>query len=218
MAFGRRELHPHPLAKRIKISNTALRTATIDVEALVLDRLAYKRGISQEKAFLTGDGNKQPLGIFTASNDGIPTGAMSSVARCHGITFDGLTDVKYSMKSQYWAKGALALPSRRAQAALEDQGRRRPVHVAAEPPGRPAGHPARLPFDMSEYAPNTFTTGQYVGMIGDYSFYWIADSLDLQIQRLIELYAEANQTGYITRQETDGMPVLDEAFSRIKLA
>ncbi len=68
---------------------------------------------------------------------------------------------------------------------------------------------------MSEYVPNTFTTGQYVGLLGDMSFYWIADAIELQIQRLVELYAEQNQTGFIGRLESDAMPVLEEAFSRI---
>jgi HK97 family phage major capsid protein len=71
---------------------------------------------------------------------------------------------------------------------------------------------------MSEYAPNTFTTGLYVGLIGDWSQYWIVDALDLTIQRLVELYAETNQTGFIGRMETDGAPVLAEAFARVKLA
>ena len=74
------------------------------------------------------------------------------------------------------------------------------------------------PIFMSEYVPNTFTTGQYVGLIGDLSYYWIADALDMQIQALFELYAESNQVGYIARMETDGMPVLAEAFARVKLA
>lgn len=74
------------------------------------------------------------------------------------------------------------------------------------------------PFNMSEYAPNTFTTGQYVGIFGDFSNYWIADALDMQVQRLVELYAATNQTGLIGRMETDGMPVLAEAFARVKLA
>ena len=38
------------------------------------------------------------------------------------------------------------------------------------------------------------------------------------VQRLVELYAETNQTGFIGRVETDGMPVLAEAFARVKLA
>ena len=55
-------------------------------------------------------------------------------------------------------------------------------------------------------------------MIGDWSFYWIADALNMAIQRLDELYAETNQTGYIARRELDAMPVLAEAFIRVKLA
>jgi len=53
---------------------------------------------------------------------------------------------------------------------------------------------------------------------GDFSFYWIADALDMQIQRLDELYAESNQVGFIGRLETDGMPVLEDAFRRLQQA
>ncbi len=84
-----------------------------------------------------------------------------------------------------------------------------------------AGEPDRLlnlPVAMSENAPNTLTTGLYVGILGEFSNYWIADALDMQVQRLTELYAETNQTGFIGRMESDGMPVLAEAFVRVKLA
>jgi HK97 family phage major capsid protein len=74
------------------------------------------------------------------------------------------------------------------------------------------------PLMMSEYVPNTFAAGDYVGMFADFSHYWIADSLALQFQRLNELYALTNQVGFIGRMESDGMPVLSEAFSRIVLA
>jgi hypothetical protein len=40
----------------------------------------------------------------------------------------------------------------------------------------------------------------------------------MQIQRLNELYVETNQVGFIGRPETDGAPVLEEAFVRVKLA
>jgi HK97 family phage major capsid protein len=74
-----------------------------------------------------------------------------------------------------------------------------------------------IPIIVSEYAPSTFTTGKYVGILGDFSYYWIADALDMQVQRLVELYATTNQVGYIARFETDGMPVLSEAFVRVTL-
>jgi HK97 family phage major capsid protein len=71
---------------------------------------------------------------------------------------------------------------------------------------------------MSEYAPSTFTTGLYVGILGDFSKYWIVDALDMEMQRLVELYAATNQIGFIGRKETDGMPCLEEAFVRVTLA
>ncbi|MGE6825815.1 phage major capsid protein, partial [Pseudomonas soli] len=75
-----------------------------------------------------------------------------------------------------------------------------------------------VPYVISEFAPNTFTNGLYSGMIGDFSYYWIAEAVNLEIQRLVELYAESNQVGFIGRQEADAMPVLAEAFVRIKCA
>ena len=86
--------------------------------------------------------------------------------------------------------------------------------------GITAGEPDRIlnmPVFESEYSPNTFTTGLYLGILGDFSNYWIADALSATIQVLVELYAATNQNGYFLRQETDGMPVLEEAFARVTL-
>ena len=55
-------------------------------------------------------------------------------------------------------------------------------------------------------------------MLADFSHYWIADALTLEFQLLNELYAETNQVGLIGRLESDGMPVLEEAFVRVTLA
>ena len=74
------------------------------------------------------------------------------------------------------------------------------------------------PILESEYAPNTVTSGLYTAVLGDFSKYYIADSLAMTIQVLYELYAKTNQIGYILRSETDGMPVLEEAFTRLKMA
>jgi HK97 family phage major capsid protein len=218
MAFGKRELHPHPLAKRIKVSNKLLRQAG-GMEALVMARLAYKFAISQEKAFLTGSGSNQPLGIFTASNDGIPTTRDYSTGNTTTApTFDGLIGAKFTLKGAYWGK-AEWLFHRDVLAAIAKLKDGNGQYIWRE--SVRAGEPDRilnLPVAMSENAPNTMTTGLYVGMLADFSNYWIADALDMQVQRLTELYAETNQTGFIGRMESDGMPVLAEAFVRVKLA
>lgn len=219
MKFGKRELTPWPLAKRLKVSNTLLRRSAQPIENLVIERLSYKFGITQEKAFLTGSGAGQPLGVFTASTKGISTGRdVSEGNTTTSPQFDGLVEAKYSLKGGYWP-GAAWMFHRDALkriAKLKDgEGQ------YLWQPSRQAGEADRLlglPFLMSEYVPNTFTTGLYVGILADWSYYWIADALTMQMQRLVELYAESNQTGFIGRLETDGMPVLEEAFVRVKLA
>lgn len=218
MSFGKRQLSPHPLAKRLKVSNKFLRMAS-GAEALVRSRLAYKFGISQEKAFLTGSGVNQPLGVFTASNDGITTARdVSTGNAATSVTFDGLIAAKYSLKGQYWMRADWMF-HRDVLAQISKLKNGEGDYIWRESVRE--GEPDRLlgrPVMMSEYAPNTLTTGQYVGILGDFSNYWIADALDFQIQVLNELYAETAQTGFIGRLACDGMPTLAEAFARVKLA
>lgn len=219
MAFGKRELRPHPLAKRIKVSNKLLRSSLMDVEGLVRDRLAYKFGITHEKGFLLGSGAEQPLGVFTASTQGITTARDISTGNTNSaITADGLIEAKYGLKVAYHQKARWIFhrDAIKMIRKLKD-GEGNYLWRAGITNDR-GDTILDVPYFISEYAPNTFTTGKYVGIIGDFSFYWIADALDLAIQRLDELYAETNQVGFIGRWESDGMPVLEEAFVRVTLA
>jgi HK97 family phage major capsid protein len=218
LRFGKRELRPNPIAKRVKVSRTLLRRAAINPETIVRQRMEFKFGVTQEKAFMTGDGNKKPLGLFTASNDGVPTSRDVATGNATGFTADGLIDAKYTLKAQYWSKARWLFHRdaiRMVRKLKDDNGQ----YIWS--PGLTADRPDQIleaPYEVNEYVPNTFTNGNYVGMFGDFSYYWIVDALAMDIQRLVELYAETNQVGFIGRMECDGMPVLSEAFVRLKAA
>jgi HK97 family phage major capsid protein len=218
MNFGRRELTPHPLAKYIKLSRKLIRLAP-GAETLAIQRLAYKFAVVFEANCLTGTGANQPLGVFTASVHGINTDRdVSTGNTATSIMFDGLIEAKYTLKQNYWpaARWLFHRDGMKQIAKLKDgDGQyiwRESVRVGE--PDRVLG----LPVFMSEYAPNTFTASQYVGVLGDFSHYWSADSLQMEMQRLEELFAATNQVGLVGRMESDGMPVLSEAFVRVKLA
>lgn len=220
MSFGKRELTPHPLAKRIKVSNKLLRASFMGAEALVQDRLGYKFRTVRENAFLNGTGANQPLGVFTASSTaGISTSRdVSTGNSTTSIKTDGLIEALYSLKEAYQSR-ATWLFHRDAIKQIRKLKDGEGQYIWA--PGMIADRPNTIlgrPYRMSEYAPNTFTNGLYVGIVGDFSHYWIVNALDMTIQRLVELYAATNQTGFIGRMETDGMPVLEEAFARVTLA
>lgn len=220
MAFGKRELNPRLIAKRIKISQKLLRNLP-SIESFVQSRLAYKLAVPQENAFFNGTGANQPLGVFTASANGIPSGATYDISTDNtttAITADGLKNIKYALPAQYrrnasWIfhRDAIKLISKLTDGLggyLWQSG------IASGDPDRLLG----LPVYESEYVPNTFTTGQYVGILGDFKQYYIAESLGMSVQRLTELYAETSQVGYIIRAEVDGMPALPAAFRRVTLA
>lgn len=74
------------------------------------------------------------------------------------------------------------------------------------------------PYHLSKYAPKEMTAGNYALLFGNLEFYWILDSLDFEIQRADELYKEENKVGFFGYKETDGMPVLESAFARLKIS
>ena len=214
--FGMRELSPNPLAKRIKISNTLLNAPGIDIEQYWRGRLAYKFSVAMENGFLTGNGRNQPLGLLVPSDSGIPTSRDVKTGSNTDFTADGLVDAQYNQKQAYWAR-CRWLFSRDAVKRirlLKDA-----ENVWLWQPGIQPGQPAMIlgfPFIMSEFMPMDFSAaGRYVGLFADFSWYWVADALQMQTQRLVELYAEKNQTGFIARMESDGQPMLAEAFTRI---
>jgi len=217
--FGKRALHPHPLAKYIKVSKTLLRRSRLGIDALIRDRLAYKFAVAMENGFLNGTGAGQPLGLFTASAQGISTGrdvTMSAVV-ADVVNGDDLIDSQYTLKQQYWTNSAWIMHRDLAKTIRKLKTTTDYIWVPrfGESPATILG----FPYLLSEYAPNTFTANQYIAVLGDLSFYWIADAMNtMEVQVLVELYAATNQNAYIGRMESDGMPVLEEAFVRLKMA
>ena len=221
ISFGKRELTPHPIARLLKVSNKLIRASFLDAEAIVAQRFVYKFGIVQENAYLNGTGANQPMGVFTAATAGFGITTSRDVSTGNittGITSDGLIECLYSLKAQY-RKNAQWIFHREAIKKIRKLKDGEGNYLWQ--PGFAQNKPDTIlgcPYNESEYAPNTWTTGQYVGIIGDFSFYWIAEALSMGIQRLVELYAANNQVGFIGRQELDGMPVDENAFARVTLA
>lgn len=219
MRFGGRELKPSPIAKLVKVSNKLLAQAALDPEGLVNSRAAYKFGVTEEKAFMTGTGVDQPLGVFVASALGISTGRdVVDTNTSSAPTASGLISAKYALKGAYHS-GARWMFHRDCLAKIAKLTDGVGQYLWRE--SLRVGEPDTLvgfPIDMSEFAPNTFTASQYVGILANWGQgYMIADALDVTVQRLVELYAATNQVGFIFRKETDGMPILEEAFVRVKL-
>lgn len=218
LAFGKREFKAKPGTSEILISKTLIRNAQ-NADQIVRAEIAGEVAKNEETAYMTGDGVLCPLGLFIASNDGIAVGRDVSTGNTQTeLKFDGLINCKMSVKAQY-RTGAEWIMHRDAIKQVMKLKDSNGQYIWQ--PSMVAGQPDRLLGDASnetEYAPNTFTAGLYLAVYGNLQYYWIVDSLAMEIQVLMELYARTNQVDYITRIETDGAPVVSNAFARAKLA
>ena len=194
--------------------------ASTQAENVVRDRLAYKFGITEEKAYLTGDGSGKPLGLFTASANGVSTGRDVTTSSATAFTGDDLINAKYAVKPAYLARPTAGWCLHRDAVKMARKLKDSNGQYLWQA-GLQAGQPDRLldlPVHMSEYAPNTFTTGLYVGLVGDFSQYTIAEVPTVMIQRLVEKYADTSEIGFLGRMFLDGAPVDENAFARLKTA
>ena len=226
MAFGGRELTPHDFAKYVKISKKLVRVVP-NVESLVRERMAYKFSTVMENKYCNGSLNNEPLGVFTESDLGISDSqdfdcASGSVT---DWSADDLIDFVHTLKMQYWGAAKILVHRNFMNITRKIVG-----SVGGEYlwPAYGTGLEKNIVFQLlgfpliiSDYAPSTYNGAGddvYAAIIGDFSFYWIADGLNMSIEVLKELGAATNQNYYVGRLESDGMPVLEEAFVRMKLA
>lgn len=214
--FGTREMTPHLLTKLVKASMKLVRGSTLPIETFLMQRLAYLFGITEENKYLNGSGAQQPLGIFTASANGVTTSQDITCASGTAFTGDELINCLYDLKDAYVQRATWIATRefrKRCRKLKTGDGNYLLVENNAQGPTTIL----ERPLVVSEYAPSTYTSGLYVAAVGDLSYYWIQDGMGMEIQYLDQLFALKNQVGWVGRKETDGMPVLAEAFRRLKL-
>lgn len=216
LTYGRREFKPNRMNKLIKVSRLLMQHAPM-ANATLMEEMRYRIAITQEKAYMTGNGTGKPLGVFTASDSGIPTGRDVETGAAGKIAMDDFIDAKYALKGQYHAQASWVMHRDlvKTAAKLKDTNGQ-----YLWQPSTQAGQPDRMlgrPVYMSEYAPNDYTGGKYAAVFGDFNYYWICDADPLEVQVLKELYATSAQIGYLFNYYGDGAPVVGEAFARIKI-
>lgn len=216
LAYSLRELSPNTLVKLIKISDKLVKVSALPIEQIVKEKITEKLVAAFENGITVGTGSGQPLGVFTASANGVPTSRDVTTAGAT-LASDDLIKTKMSLKPAYRRKARWVMSTDILTDCLllkdkNDQYLWRP--------GLRDGDPDTLlglPVIESAYAPSTKTSGSYIAVLGDFSYYWWAYVDEIEIKNLVELFALKNQLGFKGTAYADGAPVLAEAFSRVKV-
>ena len=186
-------------------------------EQIIKQKILTVASNVMENAYLNGNGVGKPLGMFVASDVGISTDRDVTGGSSTGLQADDFATVEGALKQQY-RKNAAWLVSRsfmeKASKLKAGDG-----NYILNPNQRVDGFQTILGYPC--LSPSMFravwTSKSYVGIFGDFSKYFIIDNLDMQIQRLNELFALTSQVGYIFRYSGDGNVSDENAFVRLKL-
>lgn len=218
MTFEKSQLFPHRLTGAIKISKDLLKLSVVDMRNFIVGRLAYSIAIEEEEQFLVGTGVSKPLGLFTVSDVGVDSSRNVSAGNTSSaVTGDGLINCLYGLRSTYLRGRCRWIFHRSVLMGIKKLKNGSGDYFFQIDA---AGVPRILGVEVvqSEYAPNAMTSGSRVGLVGDLSYYAIAeyDASDV----LIDPYSDggSNQTRIILTQHVDGAPTLAEPFSVVTLA
>lgn len=210
--FGRRTLHPHPIQKRVRASKTLLRRQPLG-EQWILSLIADAIATPQEEAFIKGSGAGEPLGIV---NDPDVTTVTTSVSG--NVTGDDVMDWLLNLGARFWPRArVLTTPAflRHILRLKDGDGN----YVFLPYTGRLVNIPVAFTDALSSAVDSSgdLVAGEVGAIVGDFSWYWIQDTDELEILRLVELYAETNETAFQVTQHTDGVAVVPAAFRCLKI-
>lgn len=205
--FEQVSLDAYKLGTSIKVSEELMNDSVFDLEGYISDEFARRIGEAEEEAFLTGDGHKKPEGVFTkvaATAD-----ATTEIANT-SITFDAIMDVFYSLRSVYRNHSTWILNDSTVKALrkIKDNNGNyiwQPSVVAGQPDTI-----LNRPYCTSIYAPE-LAAGNVPIILGDLSYYWVAERQGRSFKRLSELYAANGQIGFLASERVDGKLILPEA-------
>lgn len=219
MAFGKREMKANQLTKLVKISKRLIKQSNIDIQGLVQERISYKLASTLEHNYLYGNGQDKPLGIFAQTSDNtaaIPTDRDIRVGTASAaITYDGLVDAVSGLKGGY-QNGAVWMLNKKAIAALRKLKDKQDRPIWQE--SLIAGQPSILlgiPVIQNDFIEDKLESTKYFGFLANLKYYWIMDSLSMELQVLHELYSKTNQVGFQVGYWGDGAPIQKEAFVRL---
>lgn len=205
--FGNVQLGAWKLGGIIKVSRELLADTAINFDAYMAGQIAKGIDKAESPAFAIGDGVKKPTGYATSAM----VGGSSTTAAISAVTTDEIVDIYYDLPEEYRRNSTWRMNDSTLKAIdkLKD-GQGNYILTTFSDGTRPTikGRPIEIDNSMADLG-----TGNKFIVLGDFSFYQIADRGVMTIQRLNELYAGTGMIGFQVTVRVDGKVTIGEAFN-----
>ena len=203
------------------ISNDTLDDAAADIMSELETAFDMAVAETEDDAFIAGADPDSPSGILADPAvilNLVNTGVAAAISDASNNGIDALQTMLYALKKTYRRNSTFAMNSvtEGAYRRLVDGDGRYLWDPKVEAAGAPTllGRPVVNPEGMPDIAASAYPV-----LLGDFrSGYKIRDRAGLVIKRLVERYAEYDQTGFILKKRVGGNVALAEAFQVLKVS
>ncbi len=202
ITFGEKLLGAKKLSSKIiLVSNELLNDTGVDVQGVIAKRIASRIGRGEAALIATGSGAgtpQQPTGVITAISSGHTTNAVGA------ISWKDLAQLKHSVDPAYRAspKSAFGFNDNTLLKITEmEDNQGRPIWLPAVAGAAPATVLGERYF-IDQAIPD-LEAGAKFAAYGDWDQFILRRVMYMVIKRLVERYAEFDQTGFLAFHRFD---------------
>ncbi len=201
----RERVNSYKIAALFKVANDMKVDLGANFEDFMLKKLAKCFGRTEDKAYITGTGVKEPTGILH-DTDGAEIGVSAN-----SLTYDDVINLYFSVKPEYRENGVWLMNDETALAlrTLKDDAGN---YLWRNTDDTILGKKVLI----SEFMPNA-TSGNKPISFGDFSYYWIIERSPVGVTALHERFAIQDQTGYIATEFLDGRLIRKDAVKVLEI-
>ena len=203
-------------SRLITISKELEQDSYFDVIGFITDALATRLGRALNTAFTTGTGSSQPQGALVGAIQGDSTASSTAITQSEIMRFlmttvdwsylnRPLTRVMFHQNILYHIR-LLDISSSNSIPMWQPS-------FAAGVPSTVLGYSYSINNDM----PSALATGNDILLFGDFSKFICRWILPMRIVRLVERYAELDQTGVVAFQRVDSKVIQPQALQYMEM-
>jgi HK97 family phage major capsid protein len=193
-------------SKVVTVPFELLQDSAIDIESMLMTRLATRLARAMNIDFTTGTGASQPKGVVTAAG----AGKVGLVGQTVSVIYDDLIDLQHSVDPAYRADNACRFmfsdSSLKVIRKIKDsQGR--PIFVPGSETGSPGGMPDTLlgsPIAINQDMAAMSANAKPI-LFGNFTNYKVRDAMEIVLLRFDDsAYARLGQVGFLAWMRSGG--------------
>ncbi len=203
------ELSSFDMYVLFKVSEKFISDVAVDLVAFLTEKIAKAFVKKENEGILKGTGDKQMTGVITkykSENDVIATTSAAGK-----ITLEDIKELMTKMKfTKENARLVMNESTMWALSSLKDGSN----YIFSQKEG--VKFIFGVPVEINP-AMDNIETGKIAIVLGDFSYYHIANRMNMELKTLKELYAESDMIGFRAKKSIDGKPSTKDAFALLKV-